>query len=198
MNINEAENLFKKFSNKYVQLKNDVESEAIQNIWSSGIMIEVEPYELNRMGLTKGKILKSHPKKTKGKCLQMFNSKGDLLCRRVGTEIDDCFFEEFFFYKESRIESVYFNASRSKVILNAKIRHILNGDINQVITYGKYGNRFETFIYKNGKLSCIEVIEYGKTGESSTYQVIIDTTKGIQSPTIRNLFPNGRSTQVYP
>lgn len=87
-----------------------------------------------------------------------------MIYRGMGTEIAGCVYEEFFFHFKCRIESAYFGASKSKELLNAKIRTISDRKLVNIITCAKYGNRFENFIYDGETLKTIEVFEFPLPG----------------------------------
>lgn len=192
----EAEAAFRQYAHQYPSLVEQVSTAPHTEIWSTGVLHEIEPMENQRGGFKVGKAMKSAPAKTKGKCLQFLDPIGRLIYRKTGTELPDCFYEEFFLYEGDTILGLYFGASRSKELLHAKIRVVSQGLVTTAASYGKYGTRTESFHYEGPHLVKMEVHERQHDGQSSEHLVVVE--HGAPEPVVTRHFPNGRITQIYP
>lgn len=191
-----AEIAFRHHAHQYPSLVEQVSAAPHTEIWSTGVLHEIEPMESQRGGFKVGKAMKSVPAKTKGKCLQFLDPIGRLIYRKTGTELPDCFHEEFFLYEGNTILGLYFGASGSKELLHAKIRVVSQGQITKTASYGKYGTRTERFHYEGPRLVKMEVHERQHDGQSSEHLVVIE--HGASEPVVTRHFAGGRVTQLYP
>ncbi len=196
MNTTQAEAVFRKQADQYSSLLEQINKVPHTEIWSTGVLHEIEPMENNRAGFKRGKALKSAPAKTKGKCLQYLDANHRLIYRKTGTELPDCFHEDFFIHEDQSITGLHFGASRSKELLHAKIRMLDQGRVTETSSYGKYGTRTEAFKYDGDRLIEVEVEEMQHDGQGSSHRVVI--RHGADEPVVCRHFPNGRITQIYP
>lgn len=196
MHLLQAEDAFRQYAQRYPSLVELVSTAPHTEIWSTGVLYEIEPMENQRGGIKVGTALKSVPAKTEGKCLQFLDPLGRLIYRKTGTELPGCFYEEFFLYEGDTILGLYFGASRAKEMLHAKIRVVSQGRVTTAASYGKYGARTENYHYEGTRLVTMDVHERQHDGQSSAHQVVIG--HGAPDPVVTRRFPNGRVTQIYP
>ncbi len=197
MDTTQAQALFQAYASQYKALLDQLPEPPPQAIWSTGVLHEIEPLENNRAGFKNGKALKNPPAKTKGKCLQILDAHQALIYRKTGTELPNCFYEEFFIHEAGRITGLYFGASPSKELLHAKIRSVVDGKVTEASMCGKYGTRLETFRYDDqGLLVEVDVQAMQRDGQSGAHRVLIDWQGG--EPVVTQHFPNGHINLIYP
>lgn len=199
MTIGEVEKEFNKTTKLYKTIRERCEKQTVREQWATGHIHELEPLETIRLGEAPGKPLNKKPASTNNKVFYAYDASGRIVIRRVGIKVRNAFYEEFFTYKEGRLDSAYFCASNMKELVNVKARSLNNECVEEIITVGKKGSRIQRFQYANGRVTQIDVEEFTKEQPESInrFHTVVTYDDGILTR-IENIFPNGYRSQFYP
>lgn len=181
---------FKSAEGRYLEIESETQKKITDWTWASGPIHRMEPWEIERNGLKEGTVLNKEPEQKKNKYCYGKDNDGKIVTIRIGTEFEDSFEEEFYFFGENTILSYRYNTFQEPV--NIRSRLINHGQIAETLLVGEMGSRKESFIYQDKLLNRIQVEEYDAAGStaSSAYSAEFNyDNKGLVSIVYK--FPNG-------
>ncbi len=173
---------------KFDEIKQEAETSIKKKVWTQGHYFNVEPFEFERLGFKKGKILNSIPKLTKNKFCYAFDSEEKLICRQEGIQIPDQFQYTFYKYINTQIHALLFNNNHS--LINAKIISFANNKISEMRMCAKNGTRIEKYNYDANTLKQIDVAQKSGTVEAE-FKVLFFYDANGELVQIKNVHPNG-------
>lgn len=190
MNIQELYNNAPDFES----LKVKAQENAKQIVWTSGFYFQLEPYECERFGFKKGKILKKEPLNKKNKFCYLIDGYDRIVCEKEWVGTGDGYNYTFYKYHKTYIVSFHFNYNYN--LVNAKIISIKDSRVIATKMQAQKGSREEIYIYNNDMLSEIDVIQ--KNGETEAkFRVVFDYDSQDTLNSIKNVHPNGYEEVRY-
>jgi len=175
-------------ASKFDEIKSKTEKLAETTIWTTGHYFNVEPFEFERLGFKKGKILNSIPKSTKNRFCYLLDKENRVVCRMEGIDIPNEFLYTFYQYNDYDLKSFQFGNNGS--LINAKVIISLNSIVQKMEMHGRKGSRIETYHYDSNVVMKIDVSQSNGEIEANFEVIFLYDNKGTLIQ-IKNVHSNG-------
>jgi len=181
-------------ASRFEEMKSSTDLLVKEIVWTKGNYFNVEPYEFERAGFKKGKILKSTPEDTNHKLCYLFDEEEKIICIKEGNNIPDNFTYTFYRYFESFIHSFHFH--NSGMIINAQVVSLVHNMVGKMERCARQGSRIEIYHYEGTVLTQIDVSQ--KSGDvEQDFEVLFFYNSDGSLKQIKNIHPNGYEEVVY-
>jgi len=109
MSLDDLKIWFEELKSKYVEIKNDLEKKVVSWYWATYNMNNLEPFHKEINKIAYGKKLKTEPNNKWGSFQIVVNKENKIIIEREYVEFKNQYYETFFIYKKSMVESVGYN-----------------------------------------------------------------------------------------
>jgi hypothetical protein len=177
----------------------DFRSQAIvsasNEVISKGFLYNLSPFENEIYGFKKGKQLKSIPSNTKNVYVYFRDEQDNILAIDEYTGVPNIIGHTLCFLCESGLLAYRFVSDR---LNNVKLIQSVNGQVNTVYNYGRYGQSIEEYMYNGGVLQkrTSKSKEHSKDEYSLSEHRFFYNEAGTIMQIVK-AFPNGYSKVVY-
>jgi len=186
--------LYEDAVSKFEEMKSSTDLLVKDIVWTGGRYFNVVPFEFERAGFKKGKILKSIPKETKNKICYLYDEQGRIIAVKEGNNINENFTYIFYQHFDDHIYSFRFNISGS--IINARTISVIDNLIIRMERCTNLGSSIENYNYQGTILESIEVSQ--KSGDvEQDFKVLFSYNSDGSLKQIKNVHPNGYEEVVY-
>lgn len=186
--------LYKDAASKFEEMKSAADLLAKEIVWTGGRYFNVVPFEFERAGFRRGKILKSLPKETKNKICYVFDERGKIIAIKEGNNIDENFTYIFYQHFDDHIYSFRFN--NSGAIINARTISVIDKVIVHMERCANLGTSIENYNYQGTVLGSIGVSQRSGDVEQD-FKVLFFYNSDGSLKQIKNVHPNGYEEVVY-
>jgi len=185
---------FKFESNRFDSNLAIVSAKAMKEIWTSGPVFNVDPFDYERNGFKKGTILKKSPSNTNKKLCYFLTGSEHIVMIKTGIEIPEHYYTEFFFYNNPFLKSVLYGTDRE--MINIKIREVEDGRITKLFMKATLGSREEKYYYDDRKLVSINVKQWEGEVEKTGFNALF-IYNGDELDEVVNVYSNGYRDMKY-
>lgn len=199
-NLKDLEGKYLEIESRAEQVLSSCLSEALSRarkiVISKGALYNVIPYEIERAGFKKGKVLKKIPVHIKNTHLYHLDEYDKVIFVEIYGQSENIINKEFYRYSGGCIERICF-ASSGK-LRNVSTSLLEEGAVVKSMNWGQYGCSESNYVYVDSRLEKIHVRQKEHVESVfSDFDVNFKYESG-ELVSIINVFPNGYEEQRFP
>lgn len=167
-----------------------------KKVISKGAFYNVRPYEVERAGFKKGRLLKKLPANIKNTHVYYLDERDRIVFVEVYGQSENIVSKEFYKYDDASIERTHFTSVGR--LRNISLSVVEGGLIYRDLNWGAFGCSDSVYEYSGTQLEKIMVRQKEHAdSEFSEFEVVFEYS-GDELLRIVNVFPNGYQEQRFP
>jgi len=198
--LNYLKKKFERIESSSASFRADYLSEALsqvsRKVITKGPFYNICPYEIERAGFKKGRVLKKLPASIKNTHVYHLDEGERILFVEVYGQSENIVSKEFYKYNDGSIERIHFTSVGK--LRNILLSEVEGGLISRDLNWGAFGCSESLYEYSSTQLEKIKVRQKEHSNsEFSEFEVVFEYN-GDELVRIVNVFPEGYQEQRFP